>query len=62
VSPGWSPVARLGGYQASRPAGVRQAELLGEAVTESAQHHAWRVRRGLAPDAADAPFDPCFVL
>ncbi|CUW25956.1 amidohydrolase family protein [Streptomyces sp. SID7810] len=62
VSPGWSPVARFGGYQASRPAGVRQAELLGEAVTESAQHHAWRVRRGLAPDAADAPFDPCFVL
>ncbi|MFG2356309.1 amidohydrolase [Streptomyces sp. NPDC048521] len=67
VSPGWSPVAHYGGYQASRPgaarsAGVRQAELIGEAVAESERHRAWRVRRGLIEDAADTPFDPCFVL
>jgi hypothetical protein len=46
VSPAWSPVAHFGGYQASRPAGVRQAESLGEAVAESEQHRAWRARRG----------------
>ncbi|MFJ8601887.1 amidohydrolase [Streptomyces shenzhenensis] len=64
VSPGWSPVAHFGGYQASRPysAGVRQAESLGEAVAESEQHHAWRVRRGLFPETGDTPFDPCFAL
>ncbi|MFE1312047.1 amidohydrolase [Streptomyces sp. NPDC058755] len=64
VSPGWSPVAHFGGYQASRPysAGARQAESLGEAVAESEQHRAWRVRRGLFPDTASAPFDPCFAL
>ncbi len=62
VTPAWSPVAHFGGYQASRPAGVRQAEALGEAVAESEQHRAWRARRGLAPGAADTPFDPCFVL
>ncbi|KOV96135.1 amidohydrolase [Streptomyces sp. NRRL B-3648] len=62
VSPVWSPVAHFGGYRASRPAGVRQAEALGEAVAESELHRAWRARRGPAPGAADAPFDPCFVL
>ncbi|MFJ5837995.1 amidohydrolase [Streptomyces shenzhenensis] len=64
VSPGWSPVAHFGGYQASRPysAGVRQAESLGEAVAESEQHRAWRVRRGLFPETGDTPFDPCFAL
>ncbi|WP_222109582.1 amidohydrolase [Streptomyces cupreus] len=64
VSPAWSPVAHFGGYQSSRQclAGVRQAESLGEAVAESEQHRAWRVARGLAPSAVDAPFDPCFVL
>ncbi|MEV5149297.1 amidohydrolase [Streptomyces sp. NPDC052727] len=62
VTPAWSPVAHFGGYQASRPAGVRQAEALGEAVAESEEHRAWRARRGLAPGAADMPFDPCFVL
>ncbi|MEU6604344.1 amidohydrolase [Streptomyces shenzhenensis] len=64
VSPGWSPVAHFGGYQASRPysAGVRQAESLGEAVAESEQHRAWRVRRGLSPESGDTPFDPCFAL
>lgn len=64
VSPGWSPVAHFGGYQTSRPysAGVRQAESLGEAVAESEHHRAWRVRRGLSPEAGDTPFDPCFAL
>lgn len=62
VTPAWSPVAHFGGYQASRPAGVCQAEALGEAVAESEQHRAWRARRGLAPGAADMPFDPCFAL
>lgn len=64
VSPEWSPVAHFGGYQASEPhpAGVRQAESLGEAVAESEQHREWRVRRGLFPDAAGTPFDPCFAL
>ncbi|MFE7972721.1 amidohydrolase [Streptomyces shenzhenensis] len=64
VSPGWSPVAHFGGYRASRPysAGVRQAESLGEAVAESEQHRAWRVRRGLFPETGDTPFDPCFAL
>ncbi|MFE2581049.1 amidohydrolase [Streptomyces sp. NPDC059378] len=64
VSPEWSPVAHFGGYQArgSYVAGVRQAESLGEAVAESEQHREWRVRRGLFPDAADTPFDPCFAL
>ncbi|MFF8991321.1 amidohydrolase [Streptomyces sp. NPDC014983] len=62
VSPAWSPVARFGGYQTSRHAGVRQAESLGEAVAEAAQHRTWRVSRGLLPGTADAPFDPCFSL
>ncbi|MGW1604181.1 amidohydrolase [Streptomyces eurythermus] len=63
--PSWSPVARFGGYQASRPTsltGARQAELLGEAVAESEQHRRWRTARGLAPAAASTPFDPCFDL
>ncbi|WP_030757190.1 amidohydrolase [Streptomyces griseus] len=63
--PAWSPVARFGGYQASRRAplsGARQAELLGEAVAESEQHRRWRTARGLAPEAAGTPFDPCFDL
>jgi predicted amidohydrolase YtcJ len=67
VSPGWSPVAHYGGYQASPPgtarsAGARQADLIGEAVAESERHRAWRARRGLIQDAANTPFDPCFVL
>ncbi|WP_275467801.1 amidohydrolase [Streptomyces noursei] len=64
VSPEWSPVAHFGGYQAAEPhpAGVRQAESLGEAVAESEQYREWRVRRGLFPDAAGTPFDPCFAL
>ncbi|MFG2887466.1 amidohydrolase [Streptomyces sp. NPDC048297] len=64
ISPGWSPVAHFGGYQTAgrRPAGVRQAELLGEAVAESEQHREWRVARGLFPDATGTPFDPCFSL
>ncbi|MFF7534468.1 amidohydrolase [Streptomyces bobili] len=65
VSPGWSPVAHFGGYQASRrPAhsGAGQAELLGQAIAESEQHRQWRIARGLTPEAASTPFDPCFVL
>ncbi|MFD7829657.1 amidohydrolase [Kitasatospora sp. NPDC059803] len=64
VSPGWSPVAHFGGYQASgraSGAGARQAELLGEVVTESQLHHRWRVERGLV-DEHHQPFDPCFLL
>ncbi|MFF1279956.1 amidohydrolase [Streptomyces sp. NPDC058299] len=64
VSPGWSPVAHYGGYQASRPgaAGARQAQLVGEAVAASEQHRAWRVTRGLVADTTDLSCDPCFVL
>ncbi|MGW0998796.1 amidohydrolase [Streptomyces sp. NPDC002520] len=64
ISPAWSPVAHFGGYQASQrySAGVYQAESLGEAVAESAQHREWRVRRGQFPDGAGTPFDPCFSL
>ncbi|MEU9671180.1 amidohydrolase [Streptomyces bobili] len=65
VSPTWSPVAHFGGYQASRRAalpGARQAELLGQAIAESEQHRQWRIARGLAPDSASTPFDPCFAL
>ncbi|OSP41108.1 amidohydrolase [Streptomyces sp. 13-12-16] len=63
VSPAWSPVAHFGGYQATPatgPSGARQAELLGQAVTESEQHRQWRVRRGLAPQPASTFLDPCF--
>jgi predicted amidohydrolase YtcJ len=65
ISPAWSPVARFGGYQAapgSHTPGVRQAESVAEAVAESEQHHQWRVHHGLAPEAADRLFDPCFTL
>ncbi|MBL1093351.1 amidohydrolase [Streptomyces sp. 9-7] len=65
VSPGWSPVARFGGYQATTGTGLsgaRQAELLGQAVAESEQHRQWRARRGLAPQTASTFFDPCFSL
>ncbi|GAA2779327.1 amidohydrolase [Streptomyces rameus] len=62
VAPDWSPVAHFGGYQASRSAGVRQAESLGEAVAESERHHAWRVRRGAAREGGGTFFDPCFSL
>lgn len=63
ITPGWSPVAHFGGYQAAPrgPAGVRQAEALGEAVSESELHRAWRVRRGLIPDGAATPSDTCFL-
>ncbi|MFF3905825.1 amidohydrolase [Streptomyces sp. NPDC001848] len=64
ISPAWSPVAHFGGYQASGQglAGARQAQALGEAVAESERHREWRVQRGLTPDGAGTPFDPCFVL
>ncbi|MFF0449969.1 amidohydrolase [Streptomyces sp. NPDC004609] len=65
ISPGWSPVAHYGGYQSGRPAqvpGVRQAQLIGEAVSESEQHRLWRTGRGLTPHPAGAFFDPCFAL
>ncbi|GAB1339506.1 amidohydrolase [Streptomyces sp. E-15] len=62
VTPEWSPVKHFGGYQASRPAGVRQAEALGEAVAESELHRSWRARRGQFDGTGDVPFDPCFVL
>ncbi|MEV6181688.1 amidohydrolase [Streptomyces sp. NPDC052015] len=65
VSPAWSPVAHFGGYQASHRAalsGAGQAESLGQAIAESEQHRQWRIARGLVPDAASTPFDPCFDL
>ncbi|MDX3850807.1 amidohydrolase [Streptomyces sp. AK02-01A] len=65
VSPGWSPVAYFGGYQATPRAGLtgtRQAELLGQAVAESEQHRQWRARRGLTREPASTLFDPCFFL
>ncbi|MFI1648471.1 amidohydrolase [Streptomyces avidinii] len=65
VSPEWSPVAHLGGYQATPPpsvAGARQADLLAEAVASSEQHRRWRAARGEAPEVPPAAFDPCFVL
>ncbi|WEO94761.1 amidohydrolase [Streptomyces sp. FXJ1.172] len=63
VSPAWSPVAHFGGYQASpSAAGARQAESLGQAVAESEQHRQWRIARGLTPETASTPFDPCFDL
>lgn len=65
VSPGWSPVAHFGGYQATPRTGLsgaRQAELLDQAVAESEQHHRWRARRGLTPEDARPSFDPCFSL
>ncbi|MEU9060989.1 amidohydrolase [Streptomyces sp. NPDC048430] len=65
VTPGWSPVAHFGGYQAGQVqgrSGVRQAELLGEAVAESEQHRQWRARRGLLPEHDSPVFDPCFSL
>ncbi|OMI36233.1 amidohydrolase [Streptomyces sparsogenes] len=65
VSPGWSPVAHFGGYQATGGpvgSGARQAELLGEAAAESEDHWQWRVRRGLAAETRPESYDPCFVL
>ncbi|WEV29195.1 amidohydrolase [Streptomyces sp. 71268] len=65
VSPAWSPVAHFGGYLASRRtarSGADQAEALGQVVAESERHRQWRVARGLAPDTASTPFDPCFDL
>ncbi|RZB15780.1 amidohydrolase [Streptomyces sp. F001] len=65
VSPEWSPVAHFGGYQATPgtgTTGARQAELLGEAIAESERHRQWRARRGLTPETAVPPTDPCFVL
>lgn len=64
VSPGWSPVAHFGGYQAAgapHSSGARQAELLGQAVAESENHRQWRVRRGLTPQGGAELFDPCFL-
>ncbi|MFD5506478.1 amidohydrolase [Streptomyces sp. NPDC059761] len=66
VSPVWSPVAHFGGYRAAaeqaRPGGVRQAELIGEAVGESGEHLRWRIRRGLTPGHENGVFDPCISL
>ncbi|MET9549257.1 amidohydrolase [Streptomyces sp. NPDC006627] len=65
VSPGWSPVAHFGGYQATPRTGLsgaRQAELLDQAVAESEQHRRWWARRGLTPEDARPSFDPCFSL
>jgi predicted amidohydrolase YtcJ len=63
ISPSWSPVAHFGGYLSTPRSGlpgVRQAELLGEAIAESEEHLLWRARRGLAPDTSRTFFDPCF--
>ncbi|MGP3690654.1 amidohydrolase [Streptomyces sp. IBSNAI002] len=69
VSPAWSPVARFGGYRSAGSrglGGVRQAELIGEAVAESGEHLRWRAGQGLAPLPRDAYgvgfFDPCISL
>ncbi|MFD7496662.1 amidohydrolase [Streptomyces sp. NPDC059832] len=69
VTPAWSPVAHFGGYRSADTAhlgGVRQAELIGEAVGEAGEHLRWRVRRGLAPQGGDAYgdgfLDPCVSL
>ncbi|WP_372344206.1 amidohydrolase [Streptomyces sp. KL116D] len=65
VTPEWSPVAHFGGYQATPVpggAGVRQAELLGEAAAESRLHRQWRARQGLVPETDTPVFDPCFSL
>lgn len=65
VSPEWSPVAHVGGYQATGTpggSGARQAESLGQAVAESEQHRRWRVRRGALPEDHAPAFDSCFVL
>ncbi|MFI8339348.1 amidohydrolase [Streptomyces sp. NPDC085639] len=60
VGPQWAPVARFGGYQAG--GGVRQAELMAEAVAESERHRLWREARGSAPGTPPQPFvDPCFA-
>ncbi|WP_043628510.1 amidohydrolase [Nonomuraea candida] len=70
ISPGWSPVAHFGGYQATPPpggAGARQADLLGEAAADADRHHRWRLARdldpGLDPGSGHpaAPCDPCFT-
>ncbi|QEV16546.1 amidohydrolase [Streptomyces alboniger] len=64
LSPAWSPVAHFGGYQATPvpwTAGVRQADLLAQAVAAGEEHRQWRVARGLAaPEQASAAHDPCF--
>ncbi|MFC5204754.1 amidohydrolase [Streptomyces kaempferi] len=63
LTPEWSPVAHFGGYQVTpvaARAGVRQAELLGQAAEESELHRQWRSRRGLVPESSSPGFDPCF--
>jgi predicted amidohydrolase YtcJ len=60
----WSPVARFGGYQAT-PAGVRQAQSVLDAVTDSNEQKAWRERRGETVPTLDGhhhgdPLDGCF--
>ncbi|WP_186768421.1 amidohydrolase [Streptomyces qinzhouensis] len=65
VSPAWSPVAHFGGYRAADPSrrgGVRQAELIGEAVGEADEHLRWRTRQGLASGQENGVFDPCVSL
>lgn len=67
ISPGWSPVARFGGYQALA-GGVRQGRDLTDAAAESAEQLRWRQHRGLGaeagvPDLRPYPGDPllgCF--
>ena len=67
ISPGWSPVARFGGYQGLAD-GVRQSRDLTDAAAESTEQLRWRQHRGLGtgsgvPDFRPYPGDPllgCF--
>lgn len=65
VSPSWSPVAHFGGYRSTAKrstSGIRQAELLEEAVAESEQHRKWRALRKQIQDGNVGGFDSCFLL
>jgi hypothetical protein len=65
VQPSRSPIAHFGGYQAGHGcdrSGLRQAEGVRDAATESAEHLRWRQRPGRATGAHRPvdTFDPCF--
>jgi hypothetical protein len=45
ITVGWSPVAHVGGYQAT-PSGVRQAESFLDAAEDSGTQNSWREARG----------------
>ena len=70
ITPAWSPVARLGGFQTTEPSGVRQARAFAEAAADSEEQRAWRERRGeIAPRPVPGdipllspidPLDGCF--